>query len=144
MTAGTKAISCLAGLALLVPASVAHAGSALEAAVAKGANRLTADQISKRFIGRTGIWLSADGKKQIAIYYGANNDLHAKKVGGGWTGNGFYGVTDSNRICIAWKGRDKGRLRCLDVLVVKGVVTKFNADGSLNGTYKSIEAGKNF
>ncbi|RMF00650.1 MAG: hypothetical protein D6773_11130, partial [Alphaproteobacteria bacterium] len=105
----------------------AEAGSAMQKALDNGATRLTADQIAEQFVGRTGIWISASGDKKIAIYYGRDNDLHAQKIGGGWSAKGYYGIADTNNICISWAGKDKGRLRCFDVLIVNGVVTKYKA-----------------
>lgn len=137
-------MSGLTALALIIFSGSAQAGSAMQAALDGGATRLTADQIADRFVGRTGIWISASGDKKIAIYYGTHNDLRAQKTGGGWTGEGYYGIADNDNICISWKGKDKGRLRCLSVLVNNGVVIKFNADGSLNGRYENFAAGKAF
>ena len=144
MTAATKSFAALAALALAALAPASWAGSALESALARGGTRLNADQIAERLVGNTGTWVSADSRKRIAIYYGRNNDLRAVKVGGGWTGSGYYGIADTDDICISWNGRDNGRLRCLTVVLIDGAVTKFNADGSLNGSYESIVSGKTF
>lgn len=134
-------------LTMLTIASVSYdvqAASAVQKALNSGATRLTSDQIADQFVGRTGIWISASGDKKIAIYYGKENDLHAEKVGGGWTGKGYYGIADNDSICISWAGKDRGRLRCLHVLIVNGKVTKFNADGSRNGSYEKFVDGKAF
>lgn len=144
MTVKTLTIACLTGLALIATAHGAHAASAMATALDNGATRLAADQIAERLVGRTGTWVSASGKKKIAIYYGKDNDIHATMVGGGWTGTGYYAIADDDSVCVSWDGKDKGRLRCLDVLIVDGRVTKFNADGSLNGTYEDFETGKSF
>ena len=142
MTSKTTMMGVLAALGLIAASGPALAGSALDKALAEGAERLSADAIAERFVGHTGTWISASGEKEIAIHYGEDNALEAEMVGGGWTGTGYYGITDTDRICVSWDGRDAGRLRCLDVLVVDGTVTKFNADGSLNGTYAGFEEGK--
>jgi len=144
MNTKSTIIGCLTVLALAGTSYGAQAGSAMRKALDNGATRLTADQIADRFVGRTGIWVSGSGDKKIAIYYGKKNDLSAEKVGGGWTANGYYGIANDDSICISWAGKDKGRLRCLDVLVVDGVVTKFNVDGSLNGSYEKFVNGKTF
>lgn len=144
MTAKTTIIGIFTALALMGTTADVSAESALEKTLANGAKRLTADEIADQFVGKTGTWVSPSGDKKIAIYYGENNDLHAEKLGGGWTGEGYYAIANTDDICISWNGSDKGRLRCLDVLVVGGVVTKFNVDGSLNGTYDSFVGGKTF
>lgn len=119
----------------------AVAGTEMEEALDNGARQLTADEIAEQFVGKTGIWLSASGDRKMAIHYSEDNDLQGKQIGGDWSATGHYGIADNDSICVSWDGRDEGRLRCLDVLVVDGVVTKFNADGSLNGTYESFEDG---
>jgi hypothetical protein len=138
-------IGCLGVLGLTSSiAAVTGTGSALEQAVADGGHHLGSGELAQQFIGKTGIWVSPAGDKKIAIYYGTNNDLHGQMVGGEWSGRGYYAVANTDKICISWNGSDKGRLRCLDVVVVGDVVTKFNADGSLNGVYEGFEKGKTF
>ncbi len=105
---------------------------------------MTADEIAERFVGKTGTWVSASGDRKMLIHYGEDNDLRATPVGGEGSATGYYGITNTDRICVSWDGRDEGRLRCLDVLMVDGTVTKFNADGSLNGSYAAFEEGKAF
>ena len=56
---------------------------------------------------------------------------------------GFYGITDTDRMCIDWDGGGN-RLRCLDVVERDGRFAKYNADGSLNGTYDGFRDGKSF
>lgn len=136
--------TALGVLAMSAPALAGQAGTAMQAALDSGAERLGADRIAERFVGQTGTWISADGSKKIAIHYGEDNSLDAEMVGGDWSGTGFYGVADDDAICVSWDGADEGRLRCLDVLLVDGVVTKFNADGSLNGTYADFVEGRAF
>lgn len=143
----------LAGL--IVGAAVAAAAAAAplpasagtteeEAALAAGAKRLTADQIAERFVGKTVTFVSASGDKRFLIHYGEDNDVAGKMVGGGWSDTGYYAVADDDSICLSWKGSDKGRLRCMTVLVVDGVVKKYKADGSLSGRIVAFETGKAF
>lgn len=120
------------------------AGTALESALASGATPMTADEIAARLVDHTGTWVDAAGEKTVLVYYGPDNDLHGQLVGGDWNGTGLYGVTDDGRVCISWDGIDNGRLRCLDVLRVDGTITKYNADGSLNGTYEGFQDGQTF
>lgn len=141
MTLKTTIVGTFAALTLMASSGLATAGSALEQALADGAKRLTAEQIAERFVGKTGTWVSASGDRKMLIYYGKDNDLHATPVGGDGKATGYYGITNTDRICVSWEGRDEGRLRCLDVLLVDGTVTKFNADGSLNGTYAEFAEG---
>jgi len=116
-----------------------------EAALAAGAERLTADEIAERFTGNTARFAFAAGNRTVLVHYGADNRLAGRMVeGGDWVGEGFYGVADTNRICLSWEGLDAGRLRCLDVLVVDGEVRKYRADGSLMGTIAEVSAGRSF
>jgi len=144
MTLKRTLIGTLAFAALAASSFGAAAETAKEKALGAGARQLTSDQIAERFIGTTGTWVSPSGTKKVRIYYGRNNDLHGKLVGGNWSGTGYYGVANDDSICISWAGKDKGRLRCLEVLIDDGVVKKFNVDGSLNGSYEKFEMGKAF
>lgn len=136
----TLAYAVIAGFSLTVAAE-----SAMEEALGNGAKQLTADEIAGRLVGNTGTWVAPSGDKKIAIHYGEDNVLTGKLLGGDWSGKGYYGIANIDSLCISWDPKDQGRLRCLDVLLVDGVVTKFNAaDGSLNGHYEKIEDGKAF
>ncbi len=137
-------IGTLAFVMLAASSFGAAAETAKEKALNAGAKQLTADEIAERFVGMTGMWVSPSGDKKIQIYYGQNNDLYAKLVGGDWSGTGYYGVANNDSICISWKGKDKGRLRCLEVLIDDGVIKKFNVGGDLNGSYENFEEGKAF
>lgn len=139
-----SAVALVIVMAAGVPVAGTAAETALERALASGARSLTAAEIAARFEGHTGTWVDASGEKTVRVYYGPDNDLHGQLVGGGWAGTGLYGVAEDGRICISWDGMDDGRLRCLDVLRVDGRITKYNADGSLNGTYEGFEAGRTF
>ena len=121
-------------------------GAAAETAKAKalnnGAKQLTSDEIAKRLAGKTVTFVVASGKKKFLIQYGKANELAGKMIGGKWSDTGFYGVADNNTVCLSWKNRDKPRLRCMYVLQVDGVLTKFKPDGSLIGSIEKIEDGK--
>lgn len=133
----------LASLALMLTAHAASAEDTLRQALDAGAERLKADTIADRFVGQTGTWVSADGSRKIDIFYGGDNALIARPVGGDGQMTGFYGITDTDRICISWDGGDD-RLRCLDVVETGGTIAKYNADGSLNGTYEAFSDGRSF
>lgn len=135
-------IGSLAGLAMAGLATIANAGSDLEKALAAGAERLTSNEIAERLTGKTGLFLVGGGDKRIMIYYGENNELVAKPVGGDSVLTGFYAVTDRDTICIGWDKKDLPRLRCLDALLLDGVVYKYNTDGSFSGSYEKFEDGK--
>jgi hypothetical protein len=123
----------------------AAAESAKEKALSEGAKQLTSNEIAERFAGKTVTFVSASGDRKVLVYYGDDNDMAGKKVvGGDWSDTGFYGVADDDSICLSWIGKDKPRLRCLDVLVVDGIVHKFKADGSLSGSIVKFEEGKTF
>lgn len=138
----------LTGMALVVVAAMTTSGQAAESemrqALNDGAKRLTSDEIAARFVGHTLTWVSADGSKKALIHYGEDNTVAGRLVGGDWTGSGFYGVANDDRICLSWDKRDKGRLRCLYVLVVDGTVRKYRADGSLSGDIVAFEEGRAF
>lgn len=133
----------LAALPLVLTAPGASAGDTLEQALDQGADRLDADAIVERFVGHTGTWVSPDGAKKINIYYGEDNGLFARPVGGEGQMTGFYGITDTDRMCISWDGGND-RLRCLDVVEDDRGIVKYNADGSLNGTYEQFSEGRVF
>jgi len=90
------------------------------------------------------LWFPKDERQKVLWPTTVQLSLHGKLVGGNWSGTGYYGVANDDSICISWAGKDKGRLRCLEVLIDDGVVKKFNADGSLNGSYEKLEMGKAF
>lgn len=106
------------------------AGTEMEEALNNGAQQLTADEIAERVAGKTVTYLLAD-KKEVQVHYGAENAASGRMVGGDWSDTGYYGITNSDRICISWSESDAGRLRCFSVLVVDDVVKKFHPDGSL-------------
>lgn len=123
----------------------AAAGSTdLEAALEAGADRLNADEIAERFVGKTATFVSALGDKKFLVHYGKDNNITGKLVGGDWSDTGYYAVANDDSICLSWDGSDEGRLRCMAVLVVDGVVEKYKADGSLMGRIVAFESGKAF
>ena len=139
----TRSILIVAAATLMLTAAPAMAGeSDKEAALKAGAVQLTADQIAEHLAGKTGLFLVGGGDRRIMIYYGEDNELAAKPVGGDSLLTGFYAVTDRDTICMGWNNKDLPRLRCMDVMLLDGVVHKYNTDGSLNGSYENFEAGK--
>ena len=132
MTAKTL-IGLVAGLAMLGLASGAHAASDLDEALEAGAKRLTSDEIAERLKGKTVTFVSAKSGAKYLVYYGPNNEAMSRKVGGESTNTGFHAMTDRDQVCLGWEGRDLPRLRCMDVLLIDGVMHKYKADGSLSG-----------
>jgi len=141
-----KMIGTLAalGAGLMLSVMAAAAGTAMQKAMDEGADRLTSDEIANMFTGKTATFISASGEKKFLVHYGTDNSIHGKLVGGGWKGEGFYGVANDDQICLSWDGQDKGRLRCLNVVVVDGEAHKFRADGSLMGRIVAWEDGRAF
>jgi len=120
--------------ALVGLTTVAEAGTALQDALDAGAQRLTSDEIAERIVGKTVTFVSAsDSDYRVLVYYGLNNEAASSRIGGDTKNTGFYALTDRDRVCLGWEGRDLPRLRCLDVLLIDGVMHKFKADGSLSG-----------
>jgi len=138
---GTLAALC-AGL--MLSATAANADTAMQKALDNGAQRLKSDEIASMFTGKTATFVAASGEKKFLVHYGSDNSIHGKLVGGGWNGEGFYGVANDDQICLSWDGQDKGRLRCLHVVVLDGVPHKFRADGSLMGRIVAWEDGRAF
>jgi hypothetical protein len=139
----TRGILILATAILMLTAAPAMAGETdKEAALKAGAVQLTAEQIAERIAGKTGLFLIGGGDKRVMIYYGEDNELAAKPVDSDSLLSGFYAVTDRDNVCMGWKKKDLPRLRCMDVLLLDGVVYKYNTDGSLNGVYENFEDGK--
>ena len=131
----------LVGLAMMSMTSVVQAGSDLDKAIEAGAKHLTADEIAERLTGKTVTFVSAKSGDKYLVYYGHDNETKGRKVGDESTGTGFHAVTDRNQICLGWEGRDLPRLRCVDVLLIDGVLHKFKADGSLSGRIVEIADG---
>lgn len=140
MTAA-KLTALAAGLVMAGLATAAQAGSDLEKALAAGAERLTSDQIAERFVGKTATFVADKTGDRYLIYYGENNELVGGKAGGDTSNVGFQAVNDRDQMCLGWEGRDLPRLRCLDVLLIDGVVHKFKSDGSLMGRIVEFAEG---
>jgi len=126
-------IGLAAGLAAVTLATGAQAGSDLEKALEAGAERLTSDEIYEQFTGKTVTFVSDKTGAKYLVYYGTDNNIAGGKMGGDTSNTGFHAVNDRNQMCLGWDGRDLPRIRCLDVLLIDGVVHKFRADGSLSG-----------
>jgi hypothetical protein len=134
-------IALLAGLAMAGLSTSAHAGSDFDAAIKAGAERLSAEEIAKRLTGKTVTFVFAANDARFLVYYGENNEVAGKPVGGETIMTGFQAVTDRDQICLGWEGRELPRLRCMDVVLIDGVMHKFDAAGSLMGRVIDIAEG---
>ena len=126
-------IGLATALALAGLTTAAQAETELEKALANGATRMTSDQIAERFTGKTVTFVSHKTGDKFHVYYGKDNDIAGGKIGGDKSNVGFHAVNDRNQMCLGWVGRDLPRVRCMDVLLIDGVVHKFRADGGLSG-----------
>lgn len=136
-------MSLIATLAVVLLGSASFinaAESAMEEALANGAQQLTADEIAERVAGKTVTYRLAD-EREVLVHYGADNAASGRMVDGDWSDTGYYGITDGDRICISWSESDEGRLRCFRVLVVNDVVKKFMPDGSFAMDAMKFEDG---
>jgi hypothetical protein len=128
------AIGGLALLAVLVSSHDANAETDQEKAISAGATQLTSEEIADRIVGKT--VMAKSGEKQFYFYYSEDNVLSGKLIGGDWSGTGYYGITDDDRVCLSMS-KDKGRLRCLTLLLLDGAVKKYNVDGKM--TFELLE-----
>lgn len=121
---GAWALSVLAVSSVGVAAETAR-----DKALNAGATALTSQQIADRIVGKT--VTAMKGKKRFLFHYSANNVISGKLIGGGWSDKGYYGITDDNRVCLSMSKSDKGRLRCMSLLVQDGAVRKYSVDGRM-------------
>lgn len=128
-----RAVTALAFLAALP----AQAETALQKATAVG-HRLTSEEISEKLVDQT--ITARAGDKTFVFYYGADNTLVGRMVGGDWSDTGYYGVTDGDQVCLSMTP-DEGRLRCMSLVAQDGIVQKFNVAGELTFELLSFEAG---
>lgn len=131
---GTWAIAVLA-----VSTVGAAAQTALEKAIDAGAKQLTSEEIADLIVGKT--VTAKSGEKRFLFHYSMDNVLSGKLIGGNWSGTGYYGITDDNRVCLSMS-KDKGRLRCLTFLKSNGVVKKFNVSGDMRYELLEFREGK--
>ena len=134
---------CLAiGLSTLLLLS-AHAHGAVgesdrARALEAGAVALSSDEIAGFLVGRT--LTARSGDKTFRFYYGPDNDLSGRLVGGSWSDSGYYGINDANEVCLSIS-KDRGRLRCISLLRLDGVVRKYDASGRMTFEIVEVEEG---
>jgi hypothetical protein len=136
-----KLIGLVSAVGLTALAADARAGTAMEEAMQAGAEKLTADEIAERLTGKTVTFVAAGNGDTYLVFYGSDNDAMSRKVGSDTVSSGLYAVTDRDQVCLGWEGRDLPRLRCVDVLLIDGVMHKFKADGTLSGRITELVDG---
>ena len=95
----TALIGTLA-LAVLAASSVGVAAhTAKEKAINAGAKQLTSEEIADLLVGKT--VTAKSGEKRFLFHYSDDNVLSGKLIGGGWSGTGYYGITDDDRVCLS-------------------------------------------
>lgn len=122
----TDLVSLAAMLALAPLAGIAD--TELSNATAAGGEVLTAEEIAVLLPGSS--VTARSGEKIFEFRYSTDNVLRGELQGGGWSDTGFYGITDTNQVCVSMS-KDKGRLRCLTIVRQDGVVRKYNAAGKM-------------
>lgn len=137
----TTLISLISAAALAGLASSAQAGSEFEKAMADGAKKLTGEEIAERIKGKTLTFVAASTGDKYLVYYGEMNEIAGRKVGASGTNTGFHAITDRDQVCLGWEGRDLPKLRCVDVVLIDGVMHKFKADGTLSGYISEVADG---
>ena len=127
----------IAGLTAFLVLGVSHvvfAQSERQAAINAGATQLTSEEIEALIVGKT--VKAKSGEKVFYFHYSEDNVLSGKLDGGGWSGAGYYGITDDDQVCLSM-AKDKGRLRCLTLMKLEGVVRKYNVEGKM--TFELLE-----
>lgn len=114
-------------------ATPALAQTAMEKALAAGAERMTADEIAARLAGKTVTFELASTGDRFLVYYDGVNGTLLKKVGSDTVIEGFYAVSVADHVCVGTKGDEPIRLRCVNVLLIDDQMHKFELDGSLRG-----------
>jgi hypothetical protein len=138
MTYKSMAVTGLAALLVLGTSQVVFAESERQTAMKAGATQLTSEEIEALITGNT--VKAKSGGKIFYFYYSEDNVLSGKLDGGGWSGTGYYGITDDDRVCLSM-AKDKGRLRCLTLMKLKGEVKKYNVDGKMTFELLEFQSG---
>ncbi len=131
-------VTALAALMVLAAPHFAFAESARQTALNAGATQLTSEEIEALIVGNT--VKAKSGGKVFHFHYSADNVLSGKMDGGGWSGSGYYGITDNDQVCLSM-AKDKGRLRCLTLIKHQGEVKKYNVDGKMTFEFIGIQSG---
>lgn len=130
----TKTLAALSGALLATSlATSALAATEIERALADGGVQMTADQIVERLAGKTVTFENATSGAKALLYYDGQNSMLIKPLGSDDVIEGFYAVDLADHICLSAHGQEPMRLRCVNVLLVDGMMHKYELDGSLRG-----------
>ena len=134
-------IGLVSALAFAGFAASAQAGSDFEDAVVNGGKKLTGPELAARLKGKTVTFVSSATGDKYLVFYGEMNEAASRKVGGSASVAGFHAITDRDQVCLGWEGHDLPKLRCMDVVLIDGVMHKYKADGSLSGHISEVADG---
>ena len=134
MSTKASLIGALTLAVLAILSTDANAQTEQEEAITAGAKQLTSEEIAGLVVGKT--VTARSGEKKFYFHYSEDNVLSGKLIGGDWSGAGYYGITDDDRLCLSMS-KDKGRLRCVTLLRLDGSVRKYNVDGKM--TFELLE-----
>ncbi|PPI84534.1 hypothetical protein KEHDKFFH_09705 [Marinobacter maroccanus] len=124
--------------AYLLMTSLAVADSEQQAAIDHGAVQLSSEEIEALVVGNT--VTAKAGEKVFNFHYGTDNVIAGELVGGGWSGTGYYGITDQDSVCLSM-AQDKGRLRCMTIMKQDGAFRKYSATGELTFELLEVRTG---
>ncbi len=125
------------GLAALTATAIAAASDRQEA-LQQGAVVMTSEEIEALIVGNT--VKARAGDKLFLFHYGDDNLLSGRLIDGKWSGAGYYGITDGDRVCVSMP-KDKGRLRCLTLMKQDGAIRKYDAKGDMTFEFIEIQSG---
>lgn len=129
-----KTLTALTGLLVAAGfAASALAATEIEEALANGGTQMTADEISQRLAGKTVTFENATSGAEALIYYDETNGTLIKLLDSGDVIEGFYAVDLADHICLGAHGDGPMRLRCVNVVLIDGMMHKYELDGSLRG-----------
>ncbi len=115
--------------------------SELEDALTNGATQLTAEEIDERLADKTVTFENLNTGAKALAYYDGHNGIILKLDGSDETLAGFYATDLADHVCLGVHGDAPMRLRCVNVLLIDGVMHKFELDGSLRGRIIEEVAG---
>ena len=134
MSVKSMAVAGLTALLVVAAPQAVFAETERQTAIKAGASQLTSEEIEALIVGKT--VKAKSGEKIFYFHYSEDNVLSGKLDGGGWSGAGYYGITDDDQVCLSM-AKDKGRLRCLTLMKLEGEVKKYNVDGKM--TFELLE-----
>lgn len=119
-------------------ATAAAAETDMETALADGAVKMTGGEIAERLADKTVTFENATSGAKVLVYYDGSNGAILRPVGSDKVIEGFYAVDLADHVCLGISSDEPMRLRCMHVLLIDGMMHKFELDGSLRG--RVIEA----